>query len=183
MGMCKWFFRNAAKIQNGHQRATLKIFVCAKTLKLKVRNYLHFTITFPMIQRCAGDFFKVLRKFKMAATDQLKFFGGCKNSKNLCGRFFFNFNITFLATWGCASDFFKDATKFQYGRQRSTPKFVVGAKTTKLKKRNFSNFTITFPTIWRCASDFSKVLLKFKMAAMDKLHIFLWAQKLKNWNQ
>ena len=26
---------------------------------------------------------------------------------------------------------------------------------------------------------FLKVLLKFKMAAMDKLYIFLWAQKLK----
>ena len=27
---------------------------------------------------------------------------------------------------------------------------------------------------------FFKVLLKLKMAAMDKLYIFLWAQKLKN---
>ena len=48
-----------------------KIFVGAKTLKLKVRNYSNFTITFPMIWRCAGDFFKVLPKFKMAATDQI----------------------------------------------------------------------------------------------------------------
>ena len=45
-----------------------------------------------MIWRCAGDFFKVLLKFKMAATDQLKFFGGCKNSKNLFGQFFFQFS-------------------------------------------------------------------------------------------
>ena len=44
-----------------------------------------------MIWRCAGDFFKVLLKFKMAATDQ----------------FFSNFNLTFLATWGCANDFLK----------------------------------------------------------------------------
>ena len=58
--------------------------------------------------------------------------------------------------------------------------FFLGAKTPKLKVGNDSNFTITFPTIWRCASDFFKILLKFKMAAMDKLHIFLWAQKLKN---
>ena len=58
-----------------------------------------------------------------------------------------------------------------------TPNFLVGTKTLKLKVRNYSNFTITFPTIWRCASDFFKVLLKFKMAAMDKLHIFLLAQK------
>ena len=119
----------------------------------------------------------------MAATDQLQFFGGCKNAKKLFDQFFFNFNITFLATWGCASDFFKDATKFQNGRQRSTSKFFVGAKTTEPKERNYSNFNITFPTIWRCASDFFKVLLKLKMAAMDKLHIFLWAQKLKNRNQ
>ena len=50
------------------------MFVGAKTLKLKVRNYSNFTITFPNIWRCAGDFFKVLLKFKMAATDQLHFF-------------------------------------------------------------------------------------------------------------
>ena len=30
---------------------------------------------------CPGDFFKVLQKFKMAATDQLQFFCGRKNSK------------------------------------------------------------------------------------------------------
>ena len=71
MGMCKLFFRDATKIQNGRQRATLQFFVGAKTLKLKVRNYSNFTITFPMIWRCAGDFFKVLLIFKMAATDQL----------------------------------------------------------------------------------------------------------------
>ena len=87
--------------------------------------------------------------------------------------------MTFLATWGCASDFLEMLPKFKI-RQRSTPNFFVGAKTVKLKVRNYFNFTITFPTIWRCASDFFKVLLKFKMDAMDKLHIFLWAQKLKN---
>ena len=31
--------------------------------------------------RCAGDFFKVLLKFKMAATDQQQFFCGRKNSE------------------------------------------------------------------------------------------------------
>ena len=59
----------------------LKNFVGAKTLKLKVRNYLNFTITFPTIWRLAGDFFKVLLKFKMATTDQLPFFGRSKKSK------------------------------------------------------------------------------------------------------
>ena len=71
MGMCKWFFRDATKIQNGLQRSTRKKFVGAKTLKPKFSNYSNFTITFHMIWRCAGDFFKVLLKFKMAATDQL----------------------------------------------------------------------------------------------------------------
>ena len=80
-----------------------------------------------MIWKSAGDFFKVLLKFKMAATDQLYFFGGRKNSKNLFGQFFLNFNITFLATWGCASDF-KDATKIQNGRQRSTTNFLCAQK-------------------------------------------------------
>ena len=62
---------DATKIQNGRQRSTLNVFVGAKTLKLEVRNYSNCTITFPMIWRCAGDFFKVLLEFKMAATDQL----------------------------------------------------------------------------------------------------------------
>ena len=29
---------------------------------------------------------------------------------------------------------------------------------------------------------FLKFLLEFKLAAMDELYIFLWAQKLKNWS-
>ena len=73
--------------------------------------------------------------------------------------------------------FFKDATKIQNGRQRSTPNFFVGTKTPKLKVGNYLNFTITFPIMWRCGSDFFEILPKFKMAAMDKFHIFLWAQK------
>ena len=43
------------------------IFVGTKT---QVRNYLNFTITFPTIWRCAGDFFKILLKFKMAVMDE-----------------------------------------------------------------------------------------------------------------
>ena len=60
----------------------------AKTKKLKVRNYSNFTITFPTIWRCAGDIFKVLLKFKMAATDQLQFFGGVQKLKKLVWSFF-----------------------------------------------------------------------------------------------
>ena len=58
-----------------------------------------------MIWRCAGDFFKVLLKFKKAATDQTQ--------KKMSVNFFYYFNITFLATWGCASDFLKMPPKFK----------------------------------------------------------------------
>ena len=75
--MCKWIFKGATEIQNGRQRSTPKQIVGAKTLKPKVRNY-----SFPTIWKCAGDFFKVLRKFKMAATDQVQFFVGAKTQKN-----------------------------------------------------------------------------------------------------
>ena len=49
----------------------------------------------------------------MAATDQIEFLWGRKNSKNLSGHFFSNFNIIFLATWGCASDFLMILPKFK----------------------------------------------------------------------
>ena len=74
-------FKDATKIQNGRQSPTPKNVVGAKTRKLKVRNYSNFTITFSTIWS-TGDFFNVLLKFKMAATDQLQFFRGRKNSKN-----------------------------------------------------------------------------------------------------
>ena len=74
MVMCKWIFKDATEIQNGRQRSTPKKFVGAKTLKLNVRNYSNFTITFPTIWRCACDFFKVLRKLKMAAMLELHYF-------------------------------------------------------------------------------------------------------------
>ena len=82
MGMCKLIFKDATKIQNGRQRSTSKKIVGAKTLKLKVRNYSNFAITFPTILRCAGDFFKVLLKFKMAATNQLHNFLWAQKRKN-----------------------------------------------------------------------------------------------------
>ena len=90
-GCASDFFSDATKIQNGRQRSTLKFVAGAKTLKLKVRNYSNFTITFPMIWKCAGDFLKVLLKFKMAATDQFNFLGGVKTQKNCLFNFFLKF--------------------------------------------------------------------------------------------
>ena len=173
MWMCNWFFKDATKIQNGRQKSTPKLFVDAKNLKLEVRNDSNFTITFPTIWRCAGDFFKVLLKFKMAATDQLQFFGG----------------QFFLILTSHSQQHVDVQMIFErcYQNSKWPPDvnsiFFVGAKALKLNVWNYSNFTITFPTIWRCACDFFKVLPKFKMAAMHELHNFLWAQKLKNWSQ
>ena len=52
------------------------------------KNYSNSIITSPTRWICAGDIFKFFLKFKMAATDQLQFFGGRKNSKKLFGQFF-----------------------------------------------------------------------------------------------
>ena len=152
-----FLFKDATKIQSGRQKSMPKFLV-------EVRNYSNFTITFPTIWRCAGDFFKVLLKFKMAATDRLL-------KKLFWSIFFFNFNMTFLATSGCARDFltihvlpkFKMAARFFAGAKtlklkevllkfkmatRDQLQFFCGRK-TKVKGGNHSNFTIRFPTIWR----------------------------------
>ena len=115
MGMCNWFFKDATKIQNGRQRSTPNFFVGSKTLKLKVRNYSNFTITFPTIWRCASDFLKVLLKFKMADMDKLHIFCGRKNWKieisnnSHC-------TITLPTIWKCACDF----TEIWNGHHKST---------------------------------------------------------------
>ena len=150
-------------------KSTPNFFGGAKTWKPYVRNHSNFIITFPIISICAGDFFKVLLKLEMVATDQLKFVGGRKH-------FFLNFNITLLATCGCASDFLKDATKIQNGHQKSTPKKFVRAKTLKLNGRNYLNFTTTFPTIWTCAGDFLRFCWNSKWSPRINF-IFLRSRK------
>ena len=54
MGMWKWFFRDATKIQNDHPRSAVNNFLWAQKLQNLVRNYSNFTITLPTIWRCAG---------------------------------------------------------------------------------------------------------------------------------
>ena len=115
-----------------------------------------------MIWRCAGDFYNVLLKFEMAATYQLKFFRGRKNSKNLFGHFSPNFNITFPATWGCASDFLQMLPNFKIAARGQLQIFLWAQKLQNLKVGNYSDFTITFPTIWRCATDFFKGVLEIQ---------------------
>ena len=92
-----------------------------------------------MIWRCAGDFFKVLLKFKIAAN-----FLGDKTQKKI-GNFFFNFTITFLATWGCASDFFKDATKFQMADRGQLQNLLWAQKLQNLRKEIIQILLSHFP--------------------------------------
>ena len=54
----------------------------AKTLKLKRLKLLQFYNHIPYNMECAGDFLKVLLKFKMAATDQIQFSWGRKKMKH-----------------------------------------------------------------------------------------------------
>ena len=68
----------------------------------------------------------------MAATDQLQFFSGRKNSKNSFGHFFLNFNITFLATCGCAIDFLKMLPKFKMAARSQRQKFLWAQKLSNL---------------------------------------------------
>ena len=81
MWMCNLFFKDATKIHNVRQKSTPIFFLGAKTLKLNVRNYSTLTTTLPTIWRCACDFFKVLREFKMAAMHELYNFVGAKTQK------------------------------------------------------------------------------------------------------
>ena len=110
-----------------------------------------------MIWKCEGDFFKVLLRFNMAATDQLKFFRGCKNSKNLFGQFFFNFNITFLAKWGCASDFLKMLPNFKMAARGQLQNFLWAQKLQNLRKDIIQILLLHFPRY----GDVQVIFLKF----------------------
>ena len=78
------FFSGSAEIQNGRHGST-SIFLWAQKLeKIKGGIYSIFTITSPMLWRCAGDFLKVLGllKFKMAAMDEIHNFLWSQNLKS-----------------------------------------------------------------------------------------------------
>ena len=125
--------------------------------KLKVRNYLNFTITFLIIWRCAGAFSKFYLNSKWPPPESTSIFWWAQKLKKLVWSIFFEFSHHIPSSMWMCDRFFKDVTNILNGRQKSTQIFFVGPKTRKHKVVNFSNFTITFPTIWRCACDFFKV--------------------------
>ena len=93
-----WPHKTPLQIDNLNFQS-LEVVSCYRNAQLQnteVRNYSNFTITFPTIWRCAGYFFKVLLKFKMATTNQLYNFCG---RKKLQVRNYSNFAITFPLIW------------------------------------------------------------------------------------
>ena len=143
--------KDATKIKNGRQKSTPKFFMGAKTLKLNLWNYSNFTITLPIIWRCSGDFFKVLLKFKMAATDQFHFFEVAKTQK-IKDVNYSNFTITFPTIGRCACDFFKVLREFKMAAMHKLHNFC-GRKNAKFEVRN----------------NVQPILLKFKMATTVRL--------------
>ena len=85
MVMCKWFFKDATKFQNGRQRSTPNFFVGGKTLKLKVRNDSNFTITLLSHSPQYGDVQVIFSRFywnsKWPPWINFIFFCGRKNWK------------------------------------------------------------------------------------------------------
>ena len=113
------FFKYATitKIQNGRQRATPKICLCAKTLK-------KFTITFPTLWRCADDFFQGFTEIQNGRHGSTSYFLWPKYSKiEVINNS--HFIITPPTIWKCEGDF----TEIQNGRQTSTFYIFVIAKT------------------------------------------------------
>ena len=99
--------------RNGHQRSTPNFFVGAKTLKLKVTNYSNFTITFPTIWRCAGDFFKGFSKnLKWQPLINFIFYGH-KNLNIIKVGHYSNFTIIFPTIWTSVGDIFSVLLKFK----------------------------------------------------------------------
>ena len=124
-GCASDFFKDITEMQNGRQKSTLNFFVGAKTFKLNVRNYSNFGVTFPTIWRCAGDFFKVLLKFKMSTTDQQSIFLKLQKLKVLN---YSNFTITFPTIWRCACDIFKVVRKFKMAAMHGLHNFLWAQK-------------------------------------------------------
>ena len=126
--MCNWFFKDGSKIQNGRQKSAPKLFVGAKSLKLNVRNYSNFTITFPTTWRCAGDFLQFCWNSKWPSWINFNFLRSQKLSRKL-----FKFYNHILHEMEMCMLFFQGFTEIQDGRHAWTSYFFVGTKTQKLK--------------------------------------------------
>ena len=72
----------------------------------------------------------------------------------------------------------KDAAKIKNSRRKPTLHFFVGAK-TETSSQKLSIFHYHIPNNMDMCKIFFENLAKFKMAALDRLHKFLLAQKAK----
>ena len=134
------------------------------SLKLKVRNYSNFTFPTFYIQSHSppyGDVQVTFPRFywnsKWPPRINFNFFVGAKTQNISLVIFFLNFNVTFLATWGCVSVFLK-----------ILPKFKIAVR------GQLQFFLCSRMEIWRFFLWFYS---NSKCAAMNELHICLWAQR------
>ena len=112
-------------------------------------------MTFLATWGCASDFFKMLPKFKMAATGQLQKILWAQKPEI---RNYSNFTITFPTIWRCAGDIFKVVLKFKMATTDQLHFF--GSRKNPQKKfvQFFYYFNITFLATCGCAIDFLKML-------------------------
>ena len=151
MGMCKWFFKDATKIQNGRQRSTPNFFVGAKNLKLKSE----------IIQI-------LLSHFPQYADVQVIFLGFYWNSQWLpwisfifsCGRK--NWKIEISNNLHCTISL---PTIWKY--RTSVLLFLIEKRLSKQTVcLNFSQHAVTFSSVVMRDTFFSKLLLLW---AVNKL--------------
>ena len=169
MGMCKWFFKDATKFQNGRQRSISNFFVGTKTLKLKSGIIQILLSHSPRYGDVQVTFLRFYWYSKWPPQINLNFCGGAKT------HFFSNFNIIFLAAWGCASDFLKILPKFKTAARGQFQIFLWVQKLQNWKSGIITRY-----------GDVQVIFLRFYWNSKWPPwinFIFLWAQKLKNWNQ
>ena len=140
-------FRDATDIQNGRQRATLKFFVGAKTLKLKSQKLFKFYYHIPHDMEMCRWLFQGFTEIQ----------NGRNNSKNVFDQFFFRSNIPFLATWGCASDFLKMQPNFKMAARGQLQNFFGALKLQNLKKEIIQILLSHFPRY----GDVQVIFLRF----------------------
>ena len=147
-------FRDATDIQNGRQRATLKFFVGAKTLKLKSQKLFKFYYHIPHDMEMCRWLFQGFTEIQNGRNN-FNFLGGFK--KCFWSIFFFKFNIPFLATWGCASDFLKMLPNFKMAARGQLQKFFGALKLQNLKKEIIQILLSHFPRY----GDVQVIFLRF----------------------
>ena len=126
-----------------------------KLQNLKVRNDANFTVIFPTLWKCAGDFLRFYWNLKWPPRINFKFFVAAK-AQNLV-RNYINFTITFPTLWRCAHVISWFNLNSKWPPRMNYMIIFCGRKNSKIIVWNNLNFTIALPTIGNCAGDFTEL--------------------------